>query len=283
MLAACSSTTTTAVHGTSSSAAARRRRLHPRRSSTRWRTVPRHRSTPCPGRRSALAGRSPCGARRPPPRRRGTCCGRAAGNAHHAVPGQPRGWPLRAHHIPGAGRRWKPAVGRLVGRWQPRPVLRRIDRDRKVIEVDLHTGTQTTFTVKDGYSTTPRYTLPEGKAVLLAKSNDVDSPPSLKRVDLAGNDQLTYPVEQFGQQVRARVPLHTRRHTAGDGTKPAGSPSWATTGQASRHCRSLDRGTAPHPLVGQGGNGHRRRLPRPRIQHLTAVACLPSTAAHRRL
>ncbi|HVQ48655.1 MAG TPA: hypothetical protein VMS92_01305 [Mycobacterium sp.] len=75
------------------------------------------------------------------------------------------------------------------------------DRDRTVIEVDLHTGTQTTFTVKNGYSTTPRYTRPEGKAVLLSKSNDVDGPPSLKRVDLAGNDQLTYPVEQFGSKL----------------------------------------------------------------------------------
>jgi hypothetical protein len=74
------------------------------------------------------------------------------------------------------------------------------DRDLTVIEVDLHTGTQTTFTVKDGYSTTPRYTRPKGKAVLLSKSNDIDSPPSLKRVDLAGNDQLTYPVAQFGSK-----------------------------------------------------------------------------------
>jgi hypothetical protein len=74
------------------------------------------------------------------------------------------------------------------------------DRDRTVIEVDLHTGTQTAFTVKDGYSTSPRYTRPEGKAVLLSKSNDVDSPPSLKRVDLAGNDQLTYPLDQFGSK-----------------------------------------------------------------------------------
>ena len=48
-----------------------------------------------------------------------------------------------------------------------------------MIEVDLHTGAQTAFVVKDGHSTTPRYTLPEGKAVLLAKSNDVDGPPSL--------------------------------------------------------------------------------------------------------
>ena len=34
----------------------------------------------------------------------------------------------------------------------------------------------------------------------MAKSNDVDSPPSLVRVDLAGNHQLTYPMEQFGSK-----------------------------------------------------------------------------------
>lgn len=73
--------------------------------------------------------------------------------------------------------------------------------DGKVIEVDLHTGTQTTFAVKDGFSTTPRYTLPNGKAVLLAKSNDVNGPPSLQRVDRSGNHQLTYPVEQFGSKL----------------------------------------------------------------------------------
>jgi hypothetical protein len=73
--------------------------------------------------------------------------------------------------------------------------------DRTVIEVNLHTGAQTSFTVKDGYSTTPRYTLPEGKAVLLVKSSDVDSPPSLTRVDLAGNHQLTYPIAQFSSKV----------------------------------------------------------------------------------
>jgi hypothetical protein len=75
------------------------------------------------------------------------------------------------------------------------------DRDRTVIEVDLHTGAQTRFAVKNGYSTTPRYTRPQGKAVLLSKSNDVDGPPSLTRVDLAGNHQLTYPVEQFGSKM----------------------------------------------------------------------------------
>jgi TolB protein len=32
---------------------------------------------------------------------------------------------------------------------------------------------------------------------MLAKSNDVNGPASLERVDLAGHHQLTYPVEQL--------------------------------------------------------------------------------------
>jgi hypothetical protein len=74
---------------------------------------------------------------------------------------------------------------------------RRPDSSTDIIQVDLHTGAQTKFTV-DQFNVTPRYTRPEGKAVLLAKSNDTDSPSSLVRVDLAGNHQLTYPIEQFG-------------------------------------------------------------------------------------
>ena len=37
-------------------------------------------------------------------------------------------------------------------------------------------GVHKSFPVKGGYSVVPRYTQPEGKAVLLLKSNDVDSP-----------------------------------------------------------------------------------------------------------
>jgi TolB protein len=64
-----------------------------------------------------------------------------------------------------------------------------------VITVDLHSGTQTTFTIV-GFEFTPRYSGPEGKAVLLAKSS---GPPwSLVRVDLAGNLQLRYPTDKLG-------------------------------------------------------------------------------------
>jgi hypothetical protein len=70
--------------------------------------------------------------------------------------------------------------------------------DGTVIEVDLHSGEQTTFTVPNGFNVTPRYTRPNGEAILLAKTNDVDSPATLTRVDRAGNHQLTYPLAQLG-------------------------------------------------------------------------------------
>ena len=66
-----------------------------------------------------------------------------------------------------------------------------------VISVDLHTGAQTTLTV-DGE---PRYTRPDGTAILVStRDNGKDT---LKRIDLAGNPQFTYPTDlgdagQFG-------------------------------------------------------------------------------------
>ncbi len=62
-----------------------------------------------------------------------------------------------------------------------------------VITVDLHTGAQATFAVNNGFNIVPHYSLPEGKAVLLAKSHGAE-PGWLKRVDLAGKPELTYPV-----------------------------------------------------------------------------------------
>lgn len=64
-------------------------------------------------------------------------------------------------------------------------------------EVDLRTGKKTTFTVDDT-SLSPRYTRPDGNAVLLHRSKG-SGPGPLERVDLAGNHQLTYPTpEDFG-------------------------------------------------------------------------------------
>jgi hypothetical protein len=59
------------------------------------------------------------------------------------------------------------------------------------IMVDLHTGTRTTFTVNDS-AVAPRYTRPDGKAVLLTVQNH-----GLARVDLAGKPQLTYPTDKL--------------------------------------------------------------------------------------
>ena len=60
-----------------------------------------------------------------------------------------------------------------------------------ITELDLHNGTRTTFTV-NGSSVAPRYTRPDGKAVLLTVDNR-----KLMRVDLAGNPQLTYPTDKL--------------------------------------------------------------------------------------
>jgi hypothetical protein len=74
-----------------------------------------------------------------------------------------------------------------------------------VIEVDLHTGAQTSFTVDNGSQVRPRYTRPEGKAVLLSTLGYPGQPSSLERLDLAGNHQLTYPVgKDFGGYLSAR-------------------------------------------------------------------------------
>lgn len=73
-------------------------------------------------------------------------------------------------------------------------------RELTVIEVDLHTGAQSTFTVKGEFYPTPGYTRPDGKAILLSKGKTPSRPLSLERVDLAGNHQLTYPVDQLGSK-----------------------------------------------------------------------------------
>jgi hypothetical protein len=63
------------------------------------------------------------------------------------------------------------------------------------ILVDLHTGRQTTLTLQGS----PRYTRPNGKALLLSTSPETGSgPATLNRVDLTGNHQLTYPTDKLG-------------------------------------------------------------------------------------
>ncbi|MDT5146252.1 MAG: hypothetical protein QOC58_897 [Mycobacterium sp.] len=62
-----------------------------------------------------------------------------------------------------------------------------------VTEVDLRSGSKRTITVDGG--ATPSYTRPDGKALLLHTSRRGGPGSSLERVDLAGNHQLTYPVD----------------------------------------------------------------------------------------
>jgi TolB protein len=61
-----------------------------------------------------------------------------------------------------------------------------------ITQVDLHTGAQTTL--PNG----GRYTRPDGKSLLESTNNNGDVPGTLKRVDLAGNPQLTFPTDQLG-------------------------------------------------------------------------------------
>ena len=112
---------------------------------------------------------------------------------HDAVPGQPRGWsPCRS---PPSRRRATVASPSLVD-WSgdgTRALFTTSENGNTVLtQVDLRNGSKTTFTVK-GTSPTPRYTRPDGKAVLLEMPKGLGSG-SLERVDLAGNHQLTYPV-----------------------------------------------------------------------------------------
>jgi hypothetical protein len=60
--------------------------------------------------------------------------------------------------------------------------------------VDLHTGTRTTIPV-NGY---PRYTRPDGTALLVSTHFNGNEPGTLKRIDLAGNTQMSYPTDQLG-------------------------------------------------------------------------------------
>jgi hypothetical protein len=70
------------------------------------------------------------------------------------------------------------------------------------IIVDLHTGAQTAVPMQ-GITRftrfTPRFTLPSGKALLLTKQDDNSKqPPTLERVDLAGERELLYPTDKLG-------------------------------------------------------------------------------------
>ncbi len=82
-----------------------------------------------------------------------------------------------------------------------RALFYRQGNDLTVTEVDLHSGEQTSFAVAGGYAVTPRYTRPEGKAVLLLKSNDVEQcgVPEARRSGRQGTADVP------GREARKRV------------------------------------------------------------------------------
>jgi hypothetical protein len=65
--------------------------------------------------------------------------------------------------------------------------------DTTAISIDLHTGARTSVPVDD----TPAYTRPNGKALLVAGFNG-DESRTLKRIDMAGNEQFVYPIKDLG-------------------------------------------------------------------------------------
>src|SRR5262249_25708222 len=79
----------------------------------------------------------------------------------------------------------------------------------QAIIVDLHTGKQTPITV-DGY---PRFSRPDGKALLQSQSAMSDRPATLERVDLDGRPQLTYPTDKL------ESPFNGRYLSTPDGTR----------------------------------------------------------------
>ncbi len=62
------------------------------------------------------------------------------------------------------------------------------------IVVELRSGKQTSVAVEGD----PRFTRPNGKALLLTSRGDSAHPFTLKRADLAGKAELTYPTDRLG-------------------------------------------------------------------------------------
>jgi TolB protein len=63
-----------------------------------------------------------------------------------------------------------------------------------LVSIDLHTGVQTTLPI-EGYA---RYARPDGNALLVTSYHDGSKPGTLKRIDLTGNEQQSYPTDQLG-------------------------------------------------------------------------------------
>src|SRR4051812_17269940 len=63
-----------------------------------------------------------------------------------------------------------------------------------LVSIDLHTATQTPLPIK-GH---PQYSRRDGNSLLIATRNDRNTPGTLKRIDLAGNEQQSYPTDELG-------------------------------------------------------------------------------------
>ena len=50
----------------------------------------------------------------------------------------------------------------------------------------------------------PRFTRPDGKALLVGRVGQGSKPSSLERVNLDGNPQLTYPTDELGSEFNGR-------------------------------------------------------------------------------
>jgi hypothetical protein len=90
-----------------------------------------------------------------------------------------------------------------------RALFTQYDTPPKVIIVDLHTGAPSTLTS----SGSPRFTRPDGKALLLPTLPEPGRPATLERVDLAGHHQLTYPTDKLGS------PFNGSYLSTSDGTR----------------------------------------------------------------
>ncbi|BBY62880.1 TolB-like translocation protein [Mycolicibacterium helvum] len=67
------------------------------------------------------------------------------------------------------------------------------------IIVDLHTGAQTAIPVRGSTQFVPHFTRPSGKALLIVHKDDSgNQPPTLERVDLAGERELLFPTDNLG-------------------------------------------------------------------------------------
>ena len=189
--------------------------------------APRHPSTPCPGRRSGPAGCSPRGAPSPVAtaarsrhpasqvsRRRPRRC---TSSTRRAAATRSRRSRRRA-----TARTPDWSTGRATGpaRWCTRRDDEQgtVDRGRPAHrQADLVHRRR----VRRHASLQPA--AGQGRAAGQV-AIDVDSPASLRRVDLTGKPQLTYPVDKLGSEFNAALPLQSRWHAIGSGHQVRSRP-----------------------------------------------------------